>query len=318
MNELTQLVPHPSRENTLHCPSAAPPSSLRDSSTPLASSGDLQLDNSVSALASKSGGQIGFLLLLFVVSLFCSCSKESGKKLKVAATAVPHAEMLEFVQPDLKEQGIDLQVMVVDDYNIPNRALSEKEVDANFFQHIPFLEQQKEAFHYKIDCFAKIHIEPMGIYSKKITSLADLKKGDKIAIPNDPTNEYRALALLQREGLIQINQAKHATVLNITHNPKQLKIEEIDAALLPRVIGEVAAAVIPTNFALQAKLNPTKDALALEGAESPYVNIIAIRTGDENDPRLQALKTAMLSDKMRSFILEKYQGAIIPVLQNCR
>lgn len=246
--------------------------------------------------------------------LLSSCSSTPKHGLKVAATPVPHAQMLEFIKPDLKAQGIELIVIVTDDYNMPNRALAYKEVDANFFQHIPFMEEQIKQFHYSIENLAKIEIEPMGIYSKKIDSLSKLKDNATIALPNDPTNEGRALLLLQSNGLIQLDSSTNlqATILNIIHNPKNIHFIEVDAAMLPRSLGDVDAAVINTNFALEAKLSPTKDALALEDKNSPYANIIAIREGDKKRADIQALENTMTSEKMKAFILEKYKGAILP------
>ncbi len=256
-----------------------------------------------------------FLSIFCGVFFLTSCSSGSKNGLRVAATAVPHAQMLEFVKPDLQEQGINLIILVTDDYNMPNRALANGEIDANFFQHIPFMEEQIKQFHYPITSLAKIEIEPMGIYSKKIHSLADLKEQATIAIPNDPTNEARALLLLEAQHIIQLDNSTnlHATILNIKNNPKQIKFIEVDAAMLPRSLADVDAAVINTNYALDAKLSPTKDALALENKDSPYANIIAIRIGDEDRPDIQALKAAMTSEKMKVFINEKYKGAIIPL-----
>ncbi|HSX04511.1 MAG TPA: MetQ/NlpA family ABC transporter substrate-binding protein [Rhabdochlamydiaceae bacterium] len=258
-----------------------------------------------------------FICCLF--ALTTGCNKKNENQLKVAASPVPHAQLLKEIQPDLKTQGIDLKIIEVDDYQIPNRSLAEKEVDANFFQHIPFLEQQKTDFHYPLVCFAKIHLEPMGLYSKKITKLDELKERDLVALPNDPTNEFRALTLLQDAKLITLSsnaQPEKATVADIEDNPMQLRFKEVDAALLPRTLDDVTLAAIPTNFALQADLDP-KNALELESAHSPYVNILAIRAGDENNEKLIALKKAMLSEKMRQYIETKYKGAIIPVLSEC-
>jgi D-methionine transport system substrate-binding protein len=245
--------------------------------------------------------------------LLAGCS-QSTNGLKVAATPVPHAQMLEFIKPDLKAQGIDLNIIVTDDYNMPNRALAQKEIDANFFQHLPFLEEQLRQFHYRIEDFGAIEIEPMGLYSKKIHSLADLKNNATIAVPNDPSNEARALLLLQAQGLITLDnpQNLHATIINIQGNPKMLKFIEVDAAMLPRSMDDVDAAVINTNFAIEAKLDPLKDALALENKDSPYANILAIRIGDAQRPDLKALKAAMTSDKMREFIQKTYKGAVLP------
>lgn len=257
--------------------------------------------------------KLALLLLLLV-----ACTKKDDA-LKVAATSVPHAQMLNFIKPDLEQQGIKLKIIEVDDYNIPNRLLAEKEVAANFFQHMPYMENQIENFGYKIQCYARIHLEPMALYSRKYKSLAEIPEGSTISVPNDPSNEYRALAILVKQGLITLRPGAglQSTVADIQSNPKKLKFREIDAALLPRTLDDVAVAAINTNWALQAGLNPTKDALAIESDDSPYTNILTIRIGDENDPRLQQLKQAMLSDKMRTFILEKYKGAIIPVLKEC-
>lgn len=259
-------------------------------------------------------------ILCFVLCLFFTigCNKKNDNELRVAASPVPHAQILKQIKPELQKQGIDLKIVEVDDYQIPNRSLAEKEVDANFFQHIPFLEEQKADFHYSIVCFAKIHLEPMGLYSKKITKLSDLKAKDTVAIPNDPTNEFRALMLFQEAQLITLSNEKSGkiTIADIGNNPMQLRFKEVDAALLPRTLDDVALAAIPTNFALQAHLDP-KNALELESTDSPYANILAIRQGDENNPKLIALKKAMLSDTMKKYIETEYKGAIIPVLKDC-
>ncbi len=250
-----------------------------------------------------------FCLLL----LTTSCSKHD-KTLKVAATSIPHSEMLNFIKPDLESQGIELDVLVVDDYNIPNRALADGEVDANFFQHKPYLESQVELFDYPITTLANIHIEPMGIYSKKIKDINDLADKAIISLPNDPTNEARALALLHHSNVITLDNLNNyqATVLNITNNPKNITFVEMEAAMLPRTLQDVDASIINANFALQVDLKPLVDALVLEDNTSNFVNVIAIRTGDENRPELIALKKAMTSEKMRAHILEKYKGSIIP------
>lgn len=250
-------------------------------------------------------------LLLLSLSLF-GCMK-SEKGLKVAANAVPHAQMLEEIKPDLAAQGINLVIIVTNDYNMPNLALVHHEIDANFFQHLPFLEEQIARFNYPIEDFANIEIEPMGIYSKKVTSLSDLREGAIITIPNDPTNESRALHLLQKGGVIQLNtDSLSATPANISWNPKKIKFVEIDSAMLPRSLHDVDAAAINTNYALEAGLLPQKDALVVEGADSPYVNVLVIRTADKDRADLQALKEALTSEKMRAFIKKEYKGAIIP------
>lgn len=255
-----------------------------------------------------------FVLAAGLLGLLQSCSSPVKNGLKVAATPVPHAEMLHYIAPDLKAQGIDLIVITTEDYNMPNRALAEKEVDANFFQHIPFMNEQIQQFHYQIMSIGKIEIEPMGVYSQKIKSLSDLPDNATIAVPSDPSNEGRALLLLQAHGVIKLANPTSllSTIQNISDNPKHIKFLEVDAAMLPRSLQDVDAAVINTNYALQANLNPMKDALALEGKDSPYANIIAVRDGDQNDPKIVALKAAMTSDKMRQFILTKFDGAVIP------
>jgi D-methionine transport system substrate-binding protein len=254
------------------------------------------------------------LIFTSIVALFLAGCSSPQTGLKVAATPVPHAQMLEFVKPQLKEKGINLIIITTEDYNMPNRALAQKEVDANFFQHIPFLDEQIKQFHYPIESIAKVELEPMGIYSKKYRFLSEIPMNGTIALPNDPTNEARALRLLEEEGIIALGNpdSLNATVVDIVENPKHLKFLEIDAAMLPRTLDDVDAAGINTNYALQAHLNPLKDALVLEGKDSPYVNVIVVRTGDENRPDIEALKEAMTSEKMREFILKTYKGAIIP------
>lgn len=259
------------------------------------------------------------IFLIFALTLIgvAGCGKATGAKdkIKVAATSVPHAEILEYIKPELEKKGITLEITVTDDYNVHNRALAEKEVDANFFQHLPYLEEQINEFNYEIQEFGKIHIEPLGVYSKKVTSLAELPDGATISIPNDPTNEARALALLHRNGLIEMNDLNHlsATIIDIKSNPKNFKFQEIDASMLSRTLDDVDAAVINTNFALAASLNPSNDALAIEDADSPYVNVLTIRKGDENHKELQILKEVLMSDLVKDFINEKYKGAIVPV-----
>lgn len=250
---------------------------------------------------------------LLAIGALTGCHRE--KTLTVAASPVPHAEILEAARPALEKQGINLKIVEVDDYNLPNRLLFEKQVDANFFQHKPYLEEQNRRFGYNLMPLVAVHIEPLGIYSHKITDLKNLKEGAVIGIPSDPTNEARALSLLADLGLIKLKpniEGNLATIYDISENPKNLKIEEIDAAFLPRAIPDVDAAVIPVNYALQAHLNPVKDALALEPRDSPYANIVAVRKGEEEKEEFKKLKEALTSNEMRQFIDQKYHGAIIP------
>ena len=255
-----------------------------------------------------------FILAALACALLTGCTSESEQGLRVAASSVPHAQMLELVKPDLKTQGVNLIIIVSDDYNIPNRALASHEVDANFFQHDPFLQEQIRQFHYPIESIATIQVEPMGIYSKKIKSLSELQENSIVALPNDPTNEARALRLMQSNGLIELNDANNlqSTILDIKKNPKHLKFIEVDAALVPRTLEDVDAAAINTNYALEAHLSPLEDALVIEGKDSPYANIIVIRIGDEKRSDIMLLKKSMTSEKMRQFILKKYKGAVVP------
>ena len=244
-----------------------------------------------------------------------SSSSSQGKVLKVGATAVPHAEILEVVKPLLAKEGIDLQIVEFSDYVQPNLALNDKELDANFFQHAPYLENfMIEHSDVKLANAGGIHIEPMGIYSKKIKSLNELKDGASIALPNDPTNGGRSLLLLEKAGLLKLKDGVgvKATVQDITENPKHLQFKEVEAAQVPRTLDDVDAAVINTNFAMQVNLVPTKDALLMEDSTSPYVNIVAVRAGDESRPEIQALMKALKSDEVKQFINEKYKGAVVP------
>jgi len=235
--------------------------------------------------------------------------------LKVGATPVPHAEILEIVKPLLAQQNIDLQIVEFSDYVQPNLALNDKELDANFFQHEPYLDNfVSEHKEVKLKNAGGIHIEPMGIYSKKIKQLDALPDGASIAIPNDPTNGGRSLLLLEKAGLLKLKDGAgvKATVQDIASNPKNLKFQEVEAAQVPRTLDDVDAAVINTNFAIQVNLVPTKDALFMEDKTSPYVNIVAVREGDEKRPEIEALLKALKSKEVKDFIESKYKGAIVP------
>lgn len=261
--------------------------------------------------------------LLALGALVAGCSGEkkeaaqsSDKKvvLKVGATPVPHAEILNEIKPLLAKDGIDLQIIEFTDYVKPNLSLNDKEIDANFFQHEPYL--KKFAADRKLDLvnLVAVHIEPMGVYSKKLKDIKSVPDGAKVAIPNDPTNGGRALNILAKAGLIKLKDGVgiSATVGDIVENPKNLKITEAEAAMLPRTLDDVDLAVINSNFAMEAKLNPTKDALFIEPKDSPYANIVAVRKGDENRKEIQALKKALTSLEVKKFIEEKYKGAVIP------
>ena len=228
----------------------------------------------------------------------------------IAATSVPHGDILVEASKRLKNEGVTLSIIEVDDYIIPNRMLAEGQVDANYFQHKPYLDVQSEQCGYRFQILATVHIEPMGIYSKKIGTLDELGRGDCIAVPNDPTNERRALLLLAREGLIDFPCLPYPTVRDITSNPLGLRFEELDAPLLPRSLTDVTVAVIPSNFALMGHLDPNA-ALVQESADSPYANIVVIREGDDS-PGLKKLSNILESKEISDFIREKYKGAILP------
>lgn len=261
------------------------------------------------------------LVSLAVVAAGCGGSdkKESadtGKKvtLKVGATAVPHAEILNQIKGSLDKEGVDLQIIEFSDYVKPNLALNDKELDANFFQHQPYLDAFITERKMELASAGKVHIEPMGIYSKKIKDLKDIPDGAKIAIPNDPSNGGRALALLESAKLLKLKDGVgvKATVGDITGNDKKLQIVEIEAALLPRSMDDTDLSVINSNFAMEAKMNPVKDSLFTEPKESPYANIVAIRKGDEKRPEIQKLMKALQSPEVKKFIEEKYKGAVVP------
>ena len=254
------------------------------------------------------------LLLVAICSLSAALAN-AGEVLKVAASAVPHAEILEFVKPQLKAQGIDLQIKVFTDYVQPNLQVEEKQLDANFFQHQPYLDafNREHGTHLVAVPNGKVHIEPFGGYSKKIKNLAQLRDGAQIAIPNDPSNSGRALVLLQKQGLLRLKDPNNilSTARDISENPRKLRIRELEAATLPRVLDDVDIALINTNYALAAGLQPTRDALFIEGADSPYANLVAARPDNVNSPALAKLVAALRTPAAKQFVQEKYHGAVL-------
>ncbi|WP_193105019.1 MetQ/NlpA family ABC transporter substrate-binding protein [Brachybacterium sp. FME24] len=237
--------------------------------------------------------------------------------IRIAATPVPHMAILTFVQDNLAaEAGLELDLQEQTEYPIPNRLLSDGEVDANFFQHTPYLETEIEENGYGLTALEPVHLEPLGVYSETLSSLDELAEGDEVGIPNDPTNRGRALALLAEQGLFALKdgiEPTDATPADIAENPKNLTFSEIDPALLPRTKGDFAAAVINGNYALEADLKPAEDALVLESAEgNPYANMLAVRTTDVENPALQKLEELMHSEDVRTFIEDTYAGGVIP------
>lgn len=207
----------------------------------------------------------------------------------------------------LAKQGVDLKIVEFSDYVQPNLALSDKDLDANFFQHLPYLESFAKDRGLKLVSAGSVHIEPMGVYSKKVKNLADLKKRASVGIPNDPTNGGRALQVLASSGLIKMKEdvGVNGTPMDIVDNPKNIRIVEVEAATLPRALDDLDAAVINSNFALGANLNPSKDAIAIESKESPYANVIAVRAGDEKKPAIEALMKSLHSPEVKKFIEDK-------------
>ena len=234
--------------------------------------------------------------------------------LKIGATPVPHAELLEFVKPILEKENIKLEVVVFQDYVQPNTALVDKELDANFFQHQPYLDSFNQERSQNLIAAGQVHVEPLGLYSKSLKNINDLKEGAVIAIPNDPSNAARALLLLQSNGILKLKAGVgiNATEKDIESNAKNIKITLAEAAQLPRVLEDVDAAVINTNYALPANLNPAKDALIIEGKDSPYANIVVVRNGDQARTEIKKLVEALNSPEIRKFIEDKYLGAVVP------
>lgn len=265
-----------------------------------------------------------FIGLLILCIALVGCTNNTPKNtetsasdkvvLKVGATPVPHSEILNIIKPQLEEKGIELEIIEFTDYVKPNLSLDAKEIDANFFQHAPYMESFAREHNIELFNAAKTHVEPLGLYSKKVKSIEELKDGAVISIPNDPTNEGRALILLESKGYIKLKEdaGLEATDKDIVENPKNLVFKPIEAAQLPRTLDDVDASIINTNYALEAGLNPSNDALLIEGSDSPYANILTIRPEDKDNESIKALINALQSDEVKKFIEEQYKGAIVP------
>ncbi|MDG9923504.1 MULTISPECIES: MetQ/NlpA family ABC transporter substrate-binding protein [unclassified Pseudomonas] len=253
------------------------------------------------------------LTALAAAAALTSAAAHAGE-ISVAATAVPHAELLEFVKPALAKEGVELKIKVFTDYVQPNVQVAEGRLDANFFQHQPYLDEFNASRGTQLVSIAGVHVEPFGAYSSKIKNLADLPQGAQVVIPNDATNGGRALLLLQKAGVIKLKDGAGitATVKDIAENPKAIKVRELEAATLPRVLAQVDLALINTNYALEAGLNPTKDALVIEGADSPYVNILVTTSEKKDNADLQKLAKALHTPEVKQFIADKYKGAVVP------
>ena len=239
---------------------------------------------------------------------------QAGEKLVVAATPVPHAEILELIKPTLAKEGVDLEIKVFTDYVQPNVQVAEKHLDANYFQTLPYLESFNKGKGTNLVTVIGVHVEPFGGYSKKIKNLSELKDGATIAIPNEGSNSGRALILLQKAGLIELKDPTNAvsTPKDIAKNPHNFKFKELESALLPRVLDQVDLDMINTNYALEAGLNPATDALVIEGSDSPYVNFLVARPDNKDSDAIQKLAKALTSPEVKAFIEQKYKGAVVP------
>ncbi|MDR2758216.1 MAG: MetQ/NlpA family ABC transporter substrate-binding protein [Spirochaetaceae bacterium] len=259
---------------------------------------------------------IAAALILALAFVQPAAARGSGEKagtvLKVGASPIPHAELLELIKNDLAAEGIKLEVVEFTDYIVPNTALISGELDANYFQTVPYLESNDD-WKAKLSFLYGIHVEPFGLYSQKYKTVAELPQGATIAIPNDPANGGRALLLFQANGLIKLKPEAglRPTDLDVIDNPRGFRFRPLEAAQLPRSLADVDGATINGNYALEAGINPVRDSLIIEGADSPYVNGVVVRKGDENDPRVAALKKVLQSQKVRDYISSHFDGGVV-------
>lgn len=246
-------------------------------------------------------------------------SAHAQETLIVGASPTPHAEILRFIAPALKEEGIELKVVEFTDYVLPNLATAEKKLDANYFQHKPYLDTFNANRQTNIAAVpnSEVHVEPFGAYSNRINTIAELKNGATVAIPNDPSNTGRALRLLHEGGLIELKDPQNilATARDIINNPKNLKFRELESAQVPRALDDVDLALINSNYALEAGLTPTVDALILDGSGSIYANFIATRADQIDDPKIQKLARALRTAEVKEFMNQKYKGAVIAAFE---
>jgi len=244
--------------------------------------------------------------LLVALALLVVCASAAvaaeGKKLVIGVTPFPHKDIIKIAQPLLEKEGYLIEIREFSDYVLPNMALAEGSLDANFYQHVPYLENMKQEKKLDLEWIAKVHIEPLGLYSKKITKLEELKKGDLVVIPNDPTNGARALRLLESAGLVKCKAGDLVSARDVVENPSGIDIKELEAGFLPRTLNDVRAAVINTNFATEAGLIPARDAIIIEPKDSPYANIVVVRGKDKDSDFAKALVKAVLSPEVKAFI----------------
>lgn len=260
------------------------------------------------------------LILAAAATVLAACGQGADKTattegpLLVGATAVPHAEILEHIKPLLAAQGVEIEIKVFNDYVQPNTQLAERRLDVNYFQTKPYLDEFNASRGSDLVTVAGVHVEPLGAYSRRFRSLDQLPNGAEVAVPNDASSIGRALILLQRAGLVRLKDPADPlqTLRDVVDNPRNLRFRELESATLPRVLDQVDMAVINTNYALDAGLRPKTDALALEGADSPYVNYLVARPDNRTDPRIVALAAMLRSQAVKDFIAARYDGAVIP------
>lgn len=243
-----------------------------------------------------------FLALALLFVLPAGSRAADDKKIVIGVTPFPHAEIVKVAAPLLEKEGYTVEIKEFNDYVTPNIALNDGSLTANFFQHIPYLDDQVKNQKYDIAWIAKVHIEPLGIYSKKVKSIGEIQSGANIAVPNDPTNNARALRVLEKAGLIKVKEGELVTARDITDNPRNVKIVELEAAQLPRTLDDTTASVINTNFAVEAGLIPAKDAIAIEDKDSPYANVLVVRKADLDKPAIKALAKALNSPEVKKYI----------------
>ena len=256
------------------------------------------------------------LVIVLSLSVLVACGEEEldQSKIRIGVSPEPHGTLVELIVDDLKEEGIEVEIVPFTDYVTPNTSLADGDIDANFFQHKPYFDDFIEKQNLELVSIGTVHVEPMALYSNSLASIDDLEDGSEIAIPNDSVNGGRALLLLQAQGLISLGEDSgvEASIADIVDNPKNLSFTELEAAFLPRALDDVNAAIINGNYALEAGLNPLKDGLLIEDGDSPYANLIAVRKGEEGQERFSKLLKALQSDKVKTFIEENYEGAVVP------
>jgi D-methionine transport system substrate-binding protein len=253
-------------------------------------------------------------LLIAAAVALAAAGSASAEDIKVGVTPGEHAQIMEKVAEIAKTKGLNIEILEFSDYVVPNQALADGDIQANSFQHQPYLDNQIADRKFDLVSVAKTITTPMGVYSKKVKSLDELKDGATVAIPNDPTNGGRALLVLASKGLIKFNEnpGLMVTPIDIVENPKNIQFSELDAAQLPRSLDDVDAAVINTNYAMEAGLHPKTDAIAIEGEKSPYANVIAVRSADKDQPWVKTLVESYNNDTIRDFINTESKGALIP------